>query len=213
MDFSILEAIREGNILEAKTVKQEQILAASIQLFAEKGFANTSTAEIAKEAGVSVGTLFNNYKTKETLLLAIVIPAIGSLIPKVSEEDNQRLFQKPDLTFEDFLYDIIEGRLNFVSKNKELFQVILKEALYKEELTREIRQYFALYAVPFLTKTIETFKEKGQLKSLPTELLIKFTISHICGLVISQLLLGGNMSLKEADIREAIALVMTGIKA
>ncbi|MCW5843897.1 MAG: helix-turn-helix transcriptional regulator [Caldilinea sp.] len=41
--------------------KKQQLLEASIDLFAREGFWNTSTASIAKHAGVATGTLFNYF--------------------------------------------------------------------------------------------------------------------------------------------------------
>ncbi|MEM0969783.1 MAG: TetR/AcrR family transcriptional regulator [Verrucomicrobiota bacterium] len=48
--------------------KREQLLEATIDLFAQEGFWNTSTARIAKHAGVATGTLFNYFDSKETLI-------------------------------------------------------------------------------------------------------------------------------------------------
>ena len=48
------------------------ILEASIKLFAERGFDNTTTRDIAKQAGVSEGTVFNLVGKKEEILRIIV---------------------------------------------------------------------------------------------------------------------------------------------
>lgn len=48
--------------------KREQLLEATIDLFANEGFWNTSTARIAKHAEVATGTLFNYFDSKETLI-------------------------------------------------------------------------------------------------------------------------------------------------
>lgn len=47
------------------TPKQAKILQAAVEIFAEKGYAATSTSEIAKRAGVAEGTIFRHYKTKK----------------------------------------------------------------------------------------------------------------------------------------------------
>jgi AcrR family transcriptional regulator len=49
--------------------RREAILRAAKQLFAKQGYDGTSTAEIAKRAGVAHGTVFHHFKTKENLLL------------------------------------------------------------------------------------------------------------------------------------------------
>jgi len=51
--------------------KRTAILEAAARLFAEKGFNETSTAEVAAAAGVAQGTVFYHFKTKEGILLAV----------------------------------------------------------------------------------------------------------------------------------------------
>ncbi len=51
--------------------KEKQILAAALQLFVAFGFHGTPTSKIAVQAGVSNGTLFHYYKTKEDLVVAL----------------------------------------------------------------------------------------------------------------------------------------------
>ncbi|MDP4107839.1 MAG: helix-turn-helix domain-containing protein, partial [Bacillota bacterium] len=43
------------------TEKQQKIVETAIQMFADKGYASTSTAEIAKAAGVAEGTIFRHF--------------------------------------------------------------------------------------------------------------------------------------------------------
>jgi TetR/AcrR family transcriptional regulator, fatty acid metabolism regulator protein len=52
--------------------RESDILKAATRLFAEEGFHGTSTRKIAAAAGVSEGTLFHYFSTKNALLLAIL---------------------------------------------------------------------------------------------------------------------------------------------
>jgi AcrR family transcriptional regulator len=54
------------------TIDSEDILTAAREVFLEKGV-NATTADIAKRAGVSEGTLFHRYKTKEALFRSAMI--------------------------------------------------------------------------------------------------------------------------------------------
>ncbi len=45
-----------------------RILEAAVDMFGEKGYASTSTSEIAKRAGVAEGTIFRYYKTKKRFI-------------------------------------------------------------------------------------------------------------------------------------------------
>ena len=51
------------------TDKKQAILHSALQLFVNKGFNATSTASIAKAAGVATGTLFHHFPTKNLLAL------------------------------------------------------------------------------------------------------------------------------------------------
>lgn len=62
-----------------KISTRKHIIEAAIQQFAEKGLTTTRTADIAKAAHVSHGTIFVHFSTQEELLIA-VIDAFGSKI-------------------------------------------------------------------------------------------------------------------------------------
>ncbi|WP_164885242.1 TetR/AcrR family transcriptional regulator [Geovibrio thiophilus] len=51
--------------------KKAKILKSAAKLFAEKGFNDTSTCEVAEAAGVAHGTVFYHFKSKEGLLSAM----------------------------------------------------------------------------------------------------------------------------------------------
>lgn len=54
------------------TEKQQRILQAALELFAEEGYAATSTSKVAKTAGVSEGLIFRHFESKAGLLDAIL---------------------------------------------------------------------------------------------------------------------------------------------
>lgn len=62
-----------------RSVKEQEILEAAGSVFAAKGFANTKMDEIAKLAGISKGTVYFYYDTKENLYMALTYQAIQYL--------------------------------------------------------------------------------------------------------------------------------------
>jgi AcrR family transcriptional regulator len=52
--------------------RKDTILKTATRLFAEKGFKETSVAELSSLSGVAEGTIFYHFKTKEDLLLHIL---------------------------------------------------------------------------------------------------------------------------------------------
>jgi AcrR family transcriptional regulator len=51
--------------------KRARLLAAARSLFAERGYAATTTAQLAREAGVAEGTVFHHFVSKRALLEAV----------------------------------------------------------------------------------------------------------------------------------------------
>lgn len=60
--------------------RPDELIAAAIERFAEKGYAGTKTEEIARKAGVTIGTLYRYFPTKEALFEAAVQQAMAGPI-------------------------------------------------------------------------------------------------------------------------------------
>src|SRR5919107_3191422 len=63
---------RDGVRALVVRARREQILEAATRVFAEKGFRRATTRDVARTAGVSEGTIYNYFKNKDALLMAIL---------------------------------------------------------------------------------------------------------------------------------------------
>jgi AcrR family transcriptional regulator len=68
-----------------KQARPQELLDAALELFVEKGYAATRTDEVAQRAGVSKGTLYLYYPSKEELFKAVVRHNLSSLIAEGEE--------------------------------------------------------------------------------------------------------------------------------
>jgi AcrR family transcriptional regulator len=68
-----------------KQDRPQELLDAALMLFVEKGFAATRTEEVALRAGVSKGTLYLYYASKEELLKAVIRENMSQLISEGQE--------------------------------------------------------------------------------------------------------------------------------
>ena len=68
-----------------KQARPQELLDAALALFVEKGFAATRIEEVARRAGVSKGTLYLYYTSKEELFKAVVRQSLASLIAEGEE--------------------------------------------------------------------------------------------------------------------------------
>ncbi|MES2415778.1 MAG: TetR/AcrR family transcriptional regulator [Pseudomonadota bacterium] len=79
---SLVPAKRERR----KEARPGELLEAALELFVEKGFAATKSEEVAARAGVSKGTLFLYFQSKEELLKAVVRENISGRFKEWNEE-------------------------------------------------------------------------------------------------------------------------------
>ena len=78
-----------GTRQRRKETRPQELLDAALALFVEKGFAATRAEEVAQHAGVSKGTLYLYYPSKEELFKAVVRHNVVSLIQEGREMVEQ----------------------------------------------------------------------------------------------------------------------------
>lgn len=88
MNRQVITSTVKDTELVAK--RRQQIIAASIQLFKEKGFHRTTTREIAKKAGFSIGTLYEYVQAKEDVLF-LVYESIHDIVYRHLRNLTERL--------------------------------------------------------------------------------------------------------------------------
>src|SRR4249920_4155342 len=80
-----------------KEARPQELLDAALELFVEKGFAATRSDEVAVRAGVSKGTLYLYYPSKEELLKAVIQQNLSSRIAAGEAEVDKHRGSAADL--------------------------------------------------------------------------------------------------------------------
>ena len=68
-----------------KDARPQELLAAALDLFVERGFASTRLEDVAKRAGVSKGTLYLYFENKQELFKAVVR---DNIVQSIGEAEN-----------------------------------------------------------------------------------------------------------------------------
>ena len=84
--FSEQNATLAGKRERRKEARPGELLDAALDLFVEKGFAATRAEEVAARAGVSKGTLFLYFQSKEELFKAVVRENISGRFKEWNDE-------------------------------------------------------------------------------------------------------------------------------
>lgn len=101
--------------------KRERLIGAAVELFAEKGFFYTTTAEVSAHAGVAAGTLYLYFNSKDDLLVATLETFLDefslNVMPAVYSAS------RPGAKIQSFVAEY----LRFLEERRDLAQVFFVE--------------------------------------------------------------------------------------
>ena len=124
--FRIL-LMRESQALD----KKQALKTAAYDVFSKKGYKEAGISEIAKQAGVAVGSFYNYYNNKEAIFLDVY----------VEENDRVRQAMMDDIDWQQDLVELVrqifEQSRSLVSSNK-----ILTE-WHNPAISRTLRSYYS----------------------------------------------------------------------
>src|SRR5699024_12757311 len=107
--------------MQVVETRRNQMIKGAITHFKEKGFHKTTTREIAKEAGFSIGTLYEYIRTKEDVLFLV--------FEAIYEQVNERLEVTMDLK-----HPSVENLITAVTSYFQLMdEMHVKMTIYNQE--------------------------------------------------------------------------------
>ena len=100
---------------EAQKERRKEIFAASLHLFLEKGFTETSMREIADAAGIGKSTLYDYYKSKDEILVSYYQNELRRIMKHAEKIAKQDISNKEKLTQIMYMHlaYLLENRKNF----------------------------------------------------------------------------------------------------
>ena len=108
--------------------RRKQILDAAIALTAEQGFARTTIKQIARRAGVADGTIYNYFKNKEDILLAVV-----GLITE-AEVRELHFAQAREMDFSTFVSEYVSHRMAEVDESFLVTKALMLEMMVNPDI-------------------------------------------------------------------------------
>ncbi|WP_376741330.1 TetR/AcrR family transcriptional regulator [Listeria booriae] len=193
--------------------KQKKIVAAAIELFAERGFAATSTSEIAKRAGVAEGTIFRHYKTKKDLLTSITMPImIESVAPFLARNFVAEVFEQEYPDFRTFLTALVRNRFEFARENSSVVKIYMQELLYHDEMRDQFSKIFMVHVKGQFDRIINFYKERGEINDMPNSTIMRALITNIIGFLITRFMIMPQANWEDdAEIERTVTCILNGI--
>lgn len=102
--------------------RRNHIISAAKNRFMDSGYHATTTASIAKKAGISEVTLYRYFSSKRNLFREVIEPILAESLENIFLSTN-----KEKISAIDKLKHILIDRIDFVSQNREMIKLILSE--------------------------------------------------------------------------------------
>ncbi|WP_174734869.1 TetR/AcrR family transcriptional regulator [Mesobacillus harenae] len=114
---------------------KQKIIKTSIQLFDERGFSGTSVQEIVETIGVTKGTFYYYFKSKQELLKLIHLNYIEDLIIQ-----QEKILQDPEKCHKDKLHEIVFMLISNIKTQRPSARIFFREMRHlTEQHVEEIR--------------------------------------------------------------------------
>ena len=118
---------------------------AALQLFTEKGYENVSIAQVAKLAGIAVGTVYRFYDNKLAMLRAMLEEIEDRFVQRMKSEWSR------GGDYDDRLDAVCEGRFIVAEENRSLLRLLtmttdvvyVDDALPGDRIQSQIRAFYA----------------------------------------------------------------------
>ncbi len=146
------------NMERKKIDKKEQINDAAVKIIAQKGYHEATMQDIAHEAGLAVGTLYNYFNNKADLIISIFHDKWEEL-QKGINETTQDIQDFQDLQRTRFKYII-----NFFNKNPDYIRILFAQVtnfiVTEQDLRERIVEIIDLFTAD-VVKHLEMGRELG----------------------------------------------------
>ncbi len=179
--------------------RRSQILEAAGRVFAEKGYHRATTKEIADAAGISEGTIYNYFSSKEDLLINM----LNSFTDPGRWEEQ----------FEDVLHgDFRDSLARFIREvftrgrvNDQFTPAIISEILINPDLRERYRKQRLEPVSAMLGANLNELIEAGQMRRVEVPYLARIFLGTFLGLQVLRLL-GDPVLTPENDAHMAAVL-------
>jgi AcrR family transcriptional regulator len=184
--------------------RKEDILVAATELFAELGFANANTQDVAVQCGLGKGTIFRHFPTKRDLFLA----AADRVMVKMQEEILAQI-----AGIEDGLEQVSRGVrafLSFFANHPEYVELLIQERAYFKDRKRPTYFEHRDVNVQRWRKLYSRLIAEGRVRDLPVESITDVVGNLIYGTMFTNFFAGQTKPV-EQQADDILDIVFRGI--
>lgn len=175
------ESAKEPRWERRKQDRPQELLAAALQLFVERGYAATRLEDVAAQAGVSKGTLYLYFDSKESLFKSVVrahmLPLLNEAQARVDSHDGHSA---------DLLRELILGWWRGASRSglKGIAKLMMAESGNFPELARFYHEEIIARGDATVVRMLERGIARGEFRRIDADAMKKVIIAPLVMLML-----------------------------
>jgi AcrR family transcriptional regulator len=163
---------------------RERILAAALEVFAERGFDGARTRDIAERAGANLGLLTYYFGDKEALWRAAVSHAFEELANEIAAV-TARARGETDGDERAQLEQVLRGFVRFLARRPEFMRLMNDESRRDGPRMRWLADHHVKPMVGEIARVVERARARGLVPDLPP-VSLHYIVLGAAGLLFSQ---------------------------
>jgi TetR/AcrR family transcriptional regulator len=190
--------------------RRRQLIEVSIDLFSRKGFAGTTTKEIAAAAGVTEAIIFRHFATKQDLYTAIVEHMCSRAETADWVRGAESLMERND--DEGLLRYLMKGMLHFTQGDRRYERLILFAALEGNELAlmhHNATAWIGKSVIDYIARR----QQEGAIASADPQLVLFALVGAVKFYAARKYLFGCEDGIEDQQAVDALAgIILNGIR-
>jgi len=188
---------------------QARILKAAQKLFARRGYAGTTTRDLAHASGIAEGTLFRHFENKKSILINVVtqgwVELLTDLLTELSEMGSYKAIEQ-----------VMRRRMLNMHKNADMMRVCFMEAQFHPELRDRIEAEVVDKMMDVAEAFFQTAMDRGIYRRMNPRIVAKVFLGMfmVAGFSQDTLMSGDASPAQMKEMAEGIAdIFLNGVLA
>lgn len=191
---------------------RRRIVEAALSLFARRGFDATTTAELARQAGVTEKTLFSHFRSKQQLYAEVAGPALLATVEPLVLDRLRQALATTHPTFAEAVRAIAQERLSFARGAPEVLKLVAQEVLLREEFREPLLAHWRRKVLPPALRLIAQARARGELRELPDQTVLRALVSLVLSLALEVVVLSPRKAARaDAELDRLLDVFLHGV--
>ncbi len=194
-----------------KTERRDQIMAAAKEVFARKGFHDTTIADIARQAGLSYGSVYWYFESMDELFHALMAVEEAALRSHIAAALTGSGTGGQDGTLRALLQTSVRATLEFFEADKATVKLLLRDPYaLGERFERHLGGIYERF-VDGIEHFVVAAQERGEVVAAPPRM-VAYTLAALVG-QLAHRRLSTDDDVTAAQVADfVVALVLDGLR-